>query len=286
MNNFPSIGMPVLDPSEKYQEGVADKFDQILTGQTFSEASYPALYAELGTNVIATMVSGDPSCPWRIVADLTEVVSIVDSTDPFGDGSLIAKYRMEGDTVDVVNGYNGIPTNVTYGAGEFGQCAIGNGSAKIDLAGIVPLDTRNAFSTSMFVYFNDSSFEQRFWVFTVLPNSYVLIRIDSGVISSRVCSQYITSSTPINNGEFYHIALTYDGNTAKLYINGVMEATGSGTHDNISIPEQQNFRLLASRSDADPLAGGLDQVEMYSRELTAVEVNDLRTQVIKTPAGV
>ena len=71
MNNFPSIGQPVLGPSEKYKENGVDRFDQILTGQTFDETSYPALYAELGTNVIGAMDSGDPSCPWRIVADLT-----------------------------------------------------------------------------------------------------------------------------------------------------------------------------------------------------------------------
>ena len=71
MNNFPSIGMPVLDPSEKYKENGANKFDQILTGQTFDENVYPNLYVELGTNVIDAMNSGDAACPWRIVADLT-----------------------------------------------------------------------------------------------------------------------------------------------------------------------------------------------------------------------
>jgi len=71
MNNFPSIGEPVLDPSEKFTENGVDKYDQVLTGQTFDENVYPKLYAELGTNVIDAMSSGDIACPWRIVADLT-----------------------------------------------------------------------------------------------------------------------------------------------------------------------------------------------------------------------
>jgi len=71
MNSFPSIGEPVLDPSEKFVCNGIDKFDLVLTGQTFDENVYPLLYAKLGTNVIAAMTSPDPLCPYRIVADLT-----------------------------------------------------------------------------------------------------------------------------------------------------------------------------------------------------------------------
>lgn len=39
---------------------------------------------------------------------------VVSSTDPFGDGSLIAKYELNGDADDTTTTYNGTPTSITY----------------------------------------------------------------------------------------------------------------------------------------------------------------------------
>jgi len=47
MNNFPSIGQPVLDPSEKHQENGVDKYDLPLAdGGLIDEFTHPALFSE------------------------------------------------------------------------------------------------------------------------------------------------------------------------------------------------------------------------------------------------
>ena len=48
------------------------------------------------------------------------------------DGSLKALYKFDGDATDATGVYNGTATNVTYGTGKFGQCAVFNGTANIN----------------------------------------------------------------------------------------------------------------------------------------------------------
>jgi len=48
-DNFPSIGEPVLDPSEKYQENGIDKYDLLLAdGQAVNPEAHPELFELLG----------------------------------------------------------------------------------------------------------------------------------------------------------------------------------------------------------------------------------------------
>jgi len=55
MNNFPSIGMPVLDPSEKYQESGTDKFDQLLAdGSEVDKGTHPLYYTVAENDLLFT----------------------------------------------------------------------------------------------------------------------------------------------------------------------------------------------------------------------------------------
>ncbi len=53
----------------------------------------------------------------------------VDLYNPFPDGGGIALYQLNGDATDVSGNYDGTASNVTYGAGEFGQAGVFNGSS-------------------------------------------------------------------------------------------------------------------------------------------------------------
>ena len=52
----------------------------------------------------------------------------VDLYNPFPDGGGVALYQLNGDAADVSGNYDGTATNVTYGAGQFGQAGVFNGS--------------------------------------------------------------------------------------------------------------------------------------------------------------
>ena len=82
--------------------------------------------------------------------------SIVDSTDPFGDGSLVYKLRMEDATATV--GTNPINNGVTFVSnGAFGDCGSFNGSSKYLVApsGIAPSGA-SARTLSAFIKTTDS----------------------------------------------------------------------------------------------------------------------------------
>ena len=65
----------------------------------------------------------------------------VDLYNPFPDGGGLALYQLNGDATDVSGNYNGTATNVTYGAGQFGQAGVFNGStSRINIPAITLLD--------------------------------------------------------------------------------------------------------------------------------------------------
>ena len=64
----------------------------------------------------------------------------VDLYNPFPDGGGVALYQLNGDATDVSGNYDGTATNVTYGAGQFGQAGVfkfqdftDTGTSEIDL---------------------------------------------------------------------------------------------------------------------------------------------------------
>lgn len=86
----------------------------------------------------------------------------------------------------------------------------------------------------------------------------------------------VTSSSPVATNSTYHVVSTFDGTTAKLYINGVLSAsaTKSGTLSNyvfgygLSIGDDATF-------DDPPFKGTIDEVAVYAgKALTQTQVDN------------
>jgi hypothetical protein len=77
------------------------------------------------------------------------------------------------------------------------------------------------------------------------------------------------SLTPVA-GQFYHVAATWDGTTVRLYVNGTLNRSTPQT----LTPAGNTAPLVLGRygGNVDWLAGGLDEVRLYNRALTASEV--------------
>ncbi len=89
------------------------------------------------------------------------------------------------------------------------------------------------------------------------------------VISAKAC----------NDGVFHHIGLTYDGTTAKLYIDGVMESTTTAQAYSI----HAGFYVGSEHNSGQKIFNGLiSYARAYNRALTADEVsrnfNSLRSR--------
>jgi hypothetical protein len=74
-------------------------------------------------------------------------------------------------------------------------------------------------------------------------------------------------------GEWTHVAGTYDGRTAQLYRNGVLAAEG-----NFTFGPTTDAALVfgcCQRAGANPFNGALDEVRLYDVVLSESEVRDL-----------
>ncbi len=68
-----------------------------------------------------------------------------------------------------------------------------------------------------------------------------------------------------------HLAGTFDGMSFCLYVNGVLRATNTGTLG----PPNTSALLIAGSADCEKFAGLIDEVSIYNRALTAVEVQSI-----------
>jgi len=86
---------------------------------------------------------------------------------------------------------------------------------------------------------------------------------------------YVTAWSPeITPGVFYHVAATWDGTTAKLYVNGALQAEETPVWSGYGY-DTQSLPLLMGGGDPNFIAwfaGTLDEVEFYGRALSPEEI--------------
>ncbi|MDE0019947.1 MAG: LamG domain-containing protein [Candidatus Poribacteria bacterium] len=82
------------------------------------------------------------------------------------------------------------------------------------------------------------------------------------------------AKTPITDGQWHHVAGTYDGTTFTLYLNGAEDAsTKPGTK-----PDSHDNVLFIGGCDIGGywMTGAIDELALFSRALSAEEVNELK----------
>ncbi len=81
-------------------------------------------------------------------------------------------------------------------------------------------------------------------------------------------------SATIPTGEWTHVAATYDGVDANLYINGVLEGTAANNIPILSSPLPFTVGAQANLPTLQ-FPGKFDDILVYDRELTAQEISDI-----------
>jgi hypothetical protein len=81
----------------------------------------------------------------------------------------------------------------------------------------------------------------------------------------------LTGTTPLAIGTWYHIACTVTGNTVRIYINGVLDATGTRT----AVPGMSTDPLGIGGYGGSYFNGILDDLRLYNRAIASTEIASL-----------
>lgn len=103
--------------------------------------------------------------------------------------------------------------------------------------------------------------------FRLMLNSAAKIRFSTVQSGGTIA---INGATSIVAGSWYHLAITFDGTTALMYLNGVQDGSGTGT-----ILANTNPISLSNISGTAKIQGVMDDVRIYDRLLTVTEIGKL-----------
>jgi len=85
---------------------------------------------------------------------------------------------------------------------------------------------------------------------------------------------YVAGSTVLSTGTAYHVAGSYDGTTARLYVNGQLEASAAGS-GNVNYGSVGTYGLSiggGQSTSRNILNGAVDDVSIYGSALTAARI--------------
>jgi fibronectin type 3 domain-containing protein len=255
--------------------------------RTASGASISGPYTLLGTaselnlNFTDTTVANGASYYYKVVA--VTPTGNLESTPLLANQALVASYTFEGNTNDGTGTRHGTPKGTTlpgYAAGFGGGQALSlNGTDQY-----VQLPVNSGLSRditlSAWVYWNGGNAFQRVFDFGSEIEKFMMLTVKGGngnivfqMTTSRVTDGTITLVGPTMPTTIWtHLSVTFNGETATLYVNGLPVAAGSSPR--LAPMFSQPFCYLGrSMWNGDAYFNGrIDNFRIYNYGLTGKEV--------------
>ncbi|HVZ59748.1 MAG TPA: LamG-like jellyroll fold domain-containing protein, partial [Terriglobales bacterium] len=99
------------------------------------------------------------------------------------------------------------------------------------------------------------------------------------ILGNGVSASVLTSSSAVAAGQFYHIACTWNGATALMYVNGTQNASAAqGVTPSVNTAP---LTIGQYGGNSDPTSGIIDEVRIYNRALSATEIQtDMNTALV------
>ena len=195
-------------------------------------------------------------------------------TAPTPDG-LIGWWPGDGDADDVTAHANHgvINGDGTYVPGMVGQAFSFSGAGYVEIP-YDPVQDLNHFTIEVWVNLATDDLGFRALVAKPEPRPASLwLNDDKVVVWFDPIGAVVTSITGLTPGQWYHIAGTYDGAEARVYVDGTLDSTAAQSVVPLTNPGPL---FLGQRGDNQAFAfyeGLLDEVSIYNRALTAEEVS-------------
>lgn len=211
--------------------------------------------------------------------------SILDSTNPFEDSSLKAKFQFNSSPSDLLNVYNGTETaGCSYVAGKYGNSLlITNGKFAYGGTSKNLMPSTGNYSVSCWMKkvagqrnviasrYNSSAYGETFFMESTGAFIY-------GTPSAVTTASNSTSPTQtiLDDGNFHHAALVVNRTTLKsyVYIDGYLFYTGAS----LASPYDNNLGTVSGAFHTTNYYGNFDQMQFYNKALTPTEVVALYTE--------
>jgi Concanavalin A-like lectin/glucanases superfamily/Secretion system C-terminal sorting domain/F5/8 type C domain len=107
--------------------------------------------------------------------------------------------------------------------------------------------------------------------FDITNGNFVASSVIGGTLKS-------TSTTPLDDNNWHHAALTYNGSVLTLYIDGNIESTVAAT--GAVITNGNILKIANFDNDATPFAGSIDEVRIWNIARTQTEIQDKLDEVL------
>lgn len=216
----------------------------------------------------------------------TSASSAEASATPGCGPALLARYAFEGTANDSSGNANHATTtgSPAYVAGKYSSALSLSGASQYAMAPAGILASTTNFTLAAWVYWNGGNAWQRIFDFGNDTTQYLFLTPSSGSGTLRFAistngnaagAEQILETAPLPIGQWRHVAVTRNGNSARLYTNGVVAASGAVTIAPANFNPVLNF-LGASQYPADPFFNGrLDEMFIYNYALSDAEITRL-----------
>ena len=222
---------------------------------------------------------------------------VIMPTDP-GSAGLIAHYPFNSNANDVVGGHNGTTYGiVSYGGGKVGQAIILDGvDDYIDCGADPSLNITGAVTVSAWIRLSAVGIDQKIagnqdnltggYKLGVFTNDLVEFEIRTSA-NAGTLNRGVTGGTTLAAGTWYHVAGVYsEGNCIRTYVNGLLDRELATTQILGSSTGTLKMGCEPFTTTAALFNGRIDEVRIYNRALSGVEVVWLagRTSPFSIPA--
>lgn len=208
----------------------------------------------------------DPSAPDARPGPDANAAAFCDPADP----TLVVCYRFEGDAVDgSMYGNDATAVDASFSAGVSGDALVTTAASNVAVASSSGLDVA---ALTMEMWLRPAAIPGDRAGLLDNSGQYRLFLHSGGRIRCRVTggAELFTANDAVTQGQFTHVACTYDGAVMRIYIDGT-ESTSLPFVG--SIPTGGGSLTIAQNNPSgDNLEGALDSLRMWSRIRTPAEI--------------
>lgn len=230
--------------------------------------------------------------PWALLWLTVLLVLAVPSPASAGEACAIPPANLtnwwqgNGDANAVVGGVTGTVSGATFTSGQVGQAftfdgvndsvtfgsTVGNFGTS-DFTIDFWIRTTNTTRTEGVLGKREICGHHSFWDMRVGSNGTLNVELDQDAGATNYNTQ--TTSVPINDGVFHLVAVVREGATMRIYVDGVLSATGTTA----GVTNLVNTALLTAGTSActgqdgtNFFTGQLDELEIFNRALSQCEI--------------